>query len=44
MDAVSSKELWVTGKLEKTARANFEKNGWKVKENVHDVLIKKLGI
>jgi hypothetical protein len=41
MDAISSKELWVTGKLDKTARANFESNGWKVKENANDVLIKK---
>jgi hypothetical protein len=41
MGTASSKELWVTGKLEKTARANFESNGWKVKENANDVLIKK---
>jgi hypothetical protein len=41
MDAIFSKELWITGKLEKTARANFESNGWKVKENANDVLIKK---
>lgn len=41
MGSASSKELWVTGKLEKTARTNFESNGWKVKENANDVLIKK---
>jgi hypothetical protein len=41
MGSASSKELWATGKLEKTARAHFESNGWKVNENANDVLIKK---
>lgn len=41
MASSSSKELWITGKLENSARANFESNGWKVKENANDVLIEK---
>ena len=37
----STKELWITGKMEKAARANFESHGWKVTENADDILIKK---
>ncbi|MCP4343683.1 MAG: hypothetical protein GY799_33615 [Desulfobulbaceae bacterium] len=39
--AVSAKELWITGKMDKTARVNFESHGWKVTENANDILIKK---
>lgn len=41
MATVSGKELWVTGKIDKTAQENFASNGWKVSENADDVLIKK---
>ena len=39
--AVSAKELWITGKMDKTARVNFENHGWKVNENANDILIKE---
>jgi hypothetical protein len=38
---VPAKELWITGKMDKTARVNFESHGWKVTENANDTLIKK---
>ena len=41
MTDISGKELWITGKFDKTARANFESNGWKVKENVNAILLKR---
>lgn len=41
MAAVSAKELWITGKIDKTAQANFASNGWKVTENASDILIIK---
>lgn len=41
MTAVSARELWITGKMDKTARKNFESYGWKVTENANDILIIK---
>jgi hypothetical protein len=41
MSDISDKELWITGRFDKTARTNFESKGWKVKENANSTLLKK---
>jgi len=41
MTDISGKELWITGKFDKTARAKFESKGWMVKENANAILLKK---
>ena len=41
MAGISSKELWITGNLDKTARSHFESKGWKIKENANSILLKK---
>jgi len=41
LGGVSVKELWLTGKMDTTARANFERYGWKVTEDAGKILIKK---
>lgn len=40
MNGVSGKELWITGKFDQKARTHFEGKGWKLKENVNDILLK----
>jgi hypothetical protein len=37
---VTGKELWITGKIDKTARDHFEGRGWKITENANDILLK----
>lgn len=37
----STKELWVTGKIDKDARVEFERRGWKVKDKVNSILFKQ---
>ena len=41
MAGISSKELWITGNFDKTARSHFESKGWKIKENANSILLKK---
>jgi hypothetical protein len=41
MHDIAGKELWITGKFDKTALANFENKGWKVKENANAILLKR---
>jgi hypothetical protein len=36
----TKKELWVTGKLDKSSRSRFKAKGWKIKENAGKVLLK----
>lgn len=40
MTDVSGKELWITGKFDKAARASFESKGWKVKDSAGTLLFK----
>jgi hypothetical protein len=40
MVGISGKEIWITGKFDKTARASFESKGWKVRENANSILLK----
>ena len=37
---MSGRELWVTGKVDKTALKHFKAKGWKVTENANDILFK----
>ena len=39
---VKQKEVWIAGRFDKHARAQFEKNGWKIIENADDTLLKDL--
>jgi hypothetical protein len=39
MPGATGKELWITGRMEKSARAQFEKRGWIVKENAENNLL-----
>lgn len=40
MSGATVRELWVTGKLDKMARSQFEAKGWKITENANKVLLK----
>ena len=41
MGGISGKEIWITGKFEKAARENFERNGRKVFDNAAEKLYQK---
>jgi hypothetical protein len=40
MKGLSGKEVWISGRFGKAARAGFEASGWKVKEDAGAVLLK----
>ena len=42
VNQVKQKEVWIAGRFDKHARAQFEKNGWKIIENADDTLLKDL--
>lgn len=41
MAGISGKQVWIPGKMDKTARKHFETKGWKVTESANDILFKE---
>jgi hypothetical protein len=39
MTEANGKELWISGRMDEGARAQFEKRGWKVQENAEKDLL-----
>jgi hypothetical protein len=40
-DGITGKELWITGRVDESARALFKDSGWEVVENAYERLMKK---